>query len=223
VTSSWFFLSTHSNVWKNHHCILSRTVNVDIDPYILGTWELNLMLPWWWKPHFNSRVMDFMLNECDMKSVNNRQQNIPRLMTLKINLKAGSSFHCLSMTWAVPADFRHDTPVMLRDDINLTPIHPKQWQYRSRGKEFGFNQQLFCYKKHHSLIQRRMSWQRKSSHIEGTLTKNCITISRSQILNRSLTVHNVPDYRLHSQGSNENDPRLSIYCYARKVTRVRVA
>jgi hypothetical protein len=66
-----------------------------------------------------------------------------------------------------------------------------------------------------------MSRERKISHIEGTLTKNCFAISCSQILKQSVTVHKVTDYRLHSQGSNADDPRLSIDCYAQKVTRAR--
>jgi len=71
-------------------------------------------------------VMDFMLNECERRLLNKPQQNIQWLMTLKINLNAGSSFHCLSMTWGVPADFLRDTAVTLREEINLIPAHPKQ-------------------------------------------------------------------------------------------------
>jgi len=96
---------------KNNHYILSCTANLGIDPYTLGTWELNAMLLWGWKPHFNSWVMDFILNECERRLVNEPQQNIQWLMMLKINLNAGSSFHCLSMTWSVPADLLRDTAV----------------------------------------------------------------------------------------------------------------
>jgi len=100
-----------------------------------------------------------------MRFLNKPQQNAPWLMMLKINLNAGSSFHCLSMTWGVPADFLHDTAVMLSEEINLTPVLPKQWQYQSRGKDFWIQPTILCYKTHLSLIKRWMSWQRKSSHI----------------------------------------------------------
>jgi hypothetical protein len=70
--------------------------------------------------------MNFILNECDMRLVNKQWQNIPWLTALKININAGSSFHCLSMTWGVLADFLRDTAITLREEINLTPVHPKQ-------------------------------------------------------------------------------------------------
>jgi hypothetical protein len=40
-------------------------------------------------------------------------------------INAGSCFHCHSMTWDAPADFLHDTTVMFREEINLTPVYPK--------------------------------------------------------------------------------------------------